>query len=328
MFPINIPFLSKEMVTTFSNIMYIFILFYAAVIYLFYVRKHKKVKQIQKEEKEIDIYKERLRKEKMQSKAGPISDYLNLLENYFTEREVKKPFSYVKVTILGVVIISLLAALYSGILMGLIVFLILNLLISIIIKNLNENKSSGSEYNLPEVIDVIIRSFSKSDEIQTVIYETSLAIDKPFKDMFSTMAREMTSSGHLSVLNKYKQRTNSIWLNSLFSILIKYKEDAKKEDTLVNLRYLRTMIAQENALKRKSISDKRYNVALNYILSTVGVVGNIITFLFFTDKAVAAYLRSPFGLLMLFLGYASVFGVIIITKKLGNKSDFNMEGKK
>ena len=75
--------------------------------------------------------------------------------------------------------------------------------------------------------------------------------DKPFKDMFSTMAREMTSSGHLSVLNKYKQRTNSIWLNSLFSILIKYKEDAKKEDTLVNLRYLRTMIAQENALKRK-----------------------------------------------------------------------------
>lgn len=320
----QLRFMSYEILTTLSNVLYILIPL-IVVFYCFIYFKKRKEQKKKNEIKETDIYKEQMRKDRLNKNTGPISNYLTLLEEFFSKKKAKSPNLCVSITILIILFVSIFIAVKTSVSLGVITFFIITLLISVILKNINESDTSESEYKLPEVIEVMIRCFSKNDELQVVLYETSLNIDEPFKTMFSNIAREMTSTGHIIVLKKYCNNTNSIWINSLFSTLIKYKEDVKKEDTIDNLKYLRDMITQDNELKRKLISEKRYNVVLNYILSAVAIVINIVLFIVFPDIAKRTYFSSPFGTLMLITGYACVFAVILLTKKLGNQNTYKIK---
>lgn len=315
---------NPEVIMSLSNLLY-FVLFTFSALYYFLSIRGVRLEQ-QSGFEEHTIYKQQMRKKKRSLGSGFVSDYLVLLEVFFEQKTTEKTQGRVtSVLVIGLVIATGFSSLVS-LPVGFLSFFIYNLAVSVIIKNLTESKSRGSEYRLPEVIDVLVRCFSKSDELQMVIYETSLDIDEPYRQMFSDMARKMTSSGHMSVLREYSSKTDSVWMNSLFSILMRYKEDAKKSETLKNLRNLRDMISQENKLKRSLISDKSYSVFLNYIITSVAVAGNIIIFLFFPNVASLTFLMSGFGMFMLLLGYLCVGLVFIITKKLQGKNNMKARG--
>jgi hypothetical protein len=137
----------------------------------------------------------------------------------------------------------------------------------------------------------------------------------------------MTSSGHVKVLKDYTKKSKSVWMHSLFTILTRYKEDAKKEDTIENLTHLREMIKQENQLKRALMSDKRYSVVVNYLFAGISVVGNIALMFFFPHISRPAYFGTPIGILMIAGGYGCVLGIYILTKKMSSSGEIKMGGK-
>lgn len=318
---------NSELLMTLTNFIYLTVAIIAVVIVLsIFSKKEKKRRNIS----EIDMYKMQLKRRKRQLKDGPISNYLNNLDEYFASKNPENPEKAgksVNLIIITSVIIVVSILYFSNIAFAGMAFLLFHFLISVAVKDSGHDEYKKSEYKLPEVIDVLIRSFSKSDDLKTIIFETSTNAPQPYSSMFGEMARIMTSSGQVEVLNTYIKRSKSVWMHSLFSILIRYKEDAKKEDIIQNLKHLRSMIDQENQLKRSLMGDKRYNVVLNYIFAVVSVVGNIILFIFFPDISKTAYFGSPIGMLMLIGGYLCVLAIHILTKKMSNKSEIDIGDK-
>ena len=306
---------TQDLIATITNAVYLIIfvsgLFF--VLRLIFSNQSKKNKK-----KEVDFYKMAKKREKRNLDSGPISTYLNQLDEYYFNKNPEKASSSVNLVLVFSVFLTGLAIYFLGLAVGIFAFLGFHLLIKMALQNPGEDKMKGFEYRLPEVIDILMRCFSKSDDVQSILYETSLEIDEPFHSLFGNIARKMTSSGHLSVLNEYAHQSNNVWVHSLFTVLIRYKEDAKKEDTIKNLRHLRDMISQENQLKRALMSDKRYSVVLNYLIAGVSILGNIVLFLFFPEIAQPSYFGTPIGPLALLGGYLCVIGVHTLTKKMSN----------
>lgn len=167
------------------------------------------------------------------------------------------------------------------------------------------------ENQLPNVIDVIIRVFSRYGDLKTIIYNTSQQIDNPLAEKFEQLSRNMSSdSSQEKALMELADNLGNVWVYSLIYILLSYKEDAKKEDVIFNLTKLRDIIAEENAMKDKASSDKKYGIALNYFiafLAFAGGIGNIIL----NPMGKQYFFHSFQGALCFLIGYGCVFTTLI-----------------
>lgn len=314
-----------DLLTTITNLAYMAVFLFGVIFYFFNIQKAEADVKVHLTEEEM--YQQVLRRKKRALKKGPFSDYYNLMVEFFEKKDPETAEPQARAILIGTGFITLILSFFTGPLIGVLLFVGGHSMFSIFIKSKAEGKSVEYEYKLPEVLDMLVRGFSKHDELQAIIYETSRDIDEPFASMFSEIARKMTSSGHVSVLQEYNAKSESVWIHSLFTILIRYKEDARKEDTVKNLKHLRDMVEQDNKLRRSLISEKRYSVVLNFIISGVSVLGNIVLFIAFPDIAFPAYIQNPIGTMFLIAGYAMVFAVFALTKKLGKRNEMKVGGK-
>jgi hypothetical protein len=171
---------------------------------------------------------------------------------------------------------------------------------------------------LPYVIDTIIKVFSKYGDLKSVIYETSQSIEDPLRSKFEKLARKMLSENQEKAIMEFAEEMNNIWIYSLVFILLSYREETKKEEVIINLRHLSTIIEKENNLKNSSVTDKRYGVVLNYVIALIAFAGSIAN-LVFNPVAKTFFFGSMTGIICFTLGYASIIATIMLNIKLSSK---------
>lgn len=191
----------------------------------------------------------------------------------------------------------------------------MNKIFSMLLVDVNERVDE----QLPYVIDNIIKVFSKYGDLKSVIYETSQAVEEPLKLRFEKLARRMLSeSNQEKAIMEFADEMDNIWIYSLVFILLSYKEETKKEDILLNLRHLSTIIEKENSLKNASVTDKKYGVVLNYAVTVVALLGSIANIIF-NPVGKEFFFGSMTGIICFVAGYASIVVTILINIKLSSK---------
>lgn len=171
---------------------------------------------------------------------------------------------------------------------------------------------------LPYTIDTIIKVFSKYSDLKSVMYEVSQSIEDPLKSRLERLSRKMLSENQEKALMDFAEDMDNIWIYSMVFILLSYKEEAKKEDVIANLRHLSNIIERENNLQNASITDKKYGVVLNYAIAIIAGVGGIAN-LIFNPVGKEFFFGSMLGIICIIVGYASIVLTIIINIKLTSK---------
>jgi len=310
-------FLNSPGFTSLSNAIYMIIFIISVAAFLYSKKDELTTKRVAPVSVK-DMHKAQNKKDYMA--GGTISQYIGSIEKYLTENKNVKNVKMVGNAILAIpFFLAIIGWVFKGFIMGIATFVLINGIMSLYFKNAIQNKNKDFESKMPEAVDIMIRNFSRFDDLQSILYYTSLDAAEPFQSMTGEMARRMTSEGQLEVLEEYAEKTSSVWIHSMYSVLIKYKEDAKKEDTLVNLKSLRDMVDQDNKLRRSLVSDKRYTVLLNYIICAIAVVGNVVL-IASSETARKAFFETSYGFLVLIGGYSCIGAVFFITKKLNPSS--------
>lgn len=185
---------------------------------------------------------------------------------------------------------------------------------------LASNIMDAVEDQLPFAIDNIIRISSKYGDLKTIIYEASRSVENPLRNILEKVSRRMISGNAEQVLMEFAQEYDNVWIYSLVFTLLSYVQDANKEDTIRNLKHLRTILEKENTLKKTSITDKRYGVMVNYTLAFfagIGGLGNLL----FNPVGKEFFFKSFTGLVCFLVGYGCILLIIVLNIKMSRSRD-------
>lgn len=229
---------------------------------------------------------------------------------------------YAPVVFYGVLATSLLFLFYF-IKIGQVLFAVVVPILFIVVTNkiftlLLSDSNEKIDGQLPFVIDTIIKVFSKYSDLKSVIYETSQSIEDPLKSKFENLSRKMLSQNQESALMEFADEMDNIWIYSMIFIILSYKEEAKKEDVVANLRHLSNIIDKENNLQNASVTDKQYGVVLNYVIALLAGVGGIANIIL-NPIGKDFFFGSMLGIICITVGYASIVLTIIVNIKLASK---------
>ena len=194
---------------------------------------------------------------------------------------------------------------------------ILVLFINKILKLMKEDIHERLESQLPLAIDNIIRISTKYSDMRTIIYESSLTLKEPLKQVFSSMAIQMNSNAPETVLMEYAYKFDNVWFYSLVFTLISYLQDSNRDDTVMNLRTLRNMLEKENNLKKKNQVEKKGNIAINRMIAIIAVIGFVANLIFLPDSQHFFFSTIP-GLICFLLGF-SFLGLTVVANVLMSK---------
>ena len=246
-------------------------------------------------------------------------NYYNSILIVMVERKKEK---YAPFIFYGAMLFSLICIIFfiniKQILFAVTVPIIFNLVVRKIFILLKSDSNEKIEEQLPFVIDTIIKVFSKYSDLKSVIYETSFSIDEPMRSKFEKLSRKMISENHEKAMMDFAKELDSIWIYSLVFILLSYKEEAKKEDVIINLRHLGNIIERENNLKNASVTDKQYGVILNYVIAALGAIAGI-SHIVLNPVAEDFFFGSFAGLISFSIGYAAVVLTILVNIKMSSK---------
>lgn len=259
-------------------------------------------------------------REMISTKTQFFYNYKMLIKKILTQKNIGK---YADKVFIGIILFSVFLFIYfitiKQYFIGLFAPVVLNLFLVKIFQVSADDIDEDIENQLPSVIDVIIRVFSRYGDLKTIIYNTSQQIDNPLAEKFEQLSRNMSSdSSQEKALMKFADDLGNVWVYSLIYILLSYKEDAKKEDVIFNLAKLRDIIAEENDMKNKASSDKKYGIALNYFiafLAFVGGIGNIVL----NPIGKEYFFHSFQGALCFLIGYGCVFTTLITNIVMSKK---------
>ena len=247
------------------------------------------------------------------------SNFYNLIEGVCIENEKEK---YVKTYYYGSLIMAIVMLLYfiviKQVLFAIGVPVVTILSIKKIFELLRTDATEKIEEQLPAVIDNIVKIFSRYSDLKTVIYEVSLLVEDPIKGKLDKLARKMLSEDHSKTMMDFADDIDNIWVYSMVFILLSYKEETKKEDVILNLRHLSSIIEKENSLKNASVTDKKYGVMLNYAVAFIGGAGGIANIMF-NPSGKSFFFGSVGGILCIIIGYASIIFTVFINIKLNSK---------
>lgn len=171
------------------------------------------------------------------------------------------------------------------------------------------------EEELPVVIDNMIRIFSKYSDIKNLLYETSLTTNGSMKAEINLLSRQMNSRNPYVVLEEFSEKHDSVWLNSLGFTLMGYLQDGTKDETIRNLRHLRSILETENKTKKKAISERKPSLMLNYALATIGALAALANIVF-NPQAFNFFFHSYLGLFCFTAGFAFILGTIYMNIKM------------
>ena len=163
--------------------------------------------------------------------------------------------------------------------------------------------------NLPIVTKQMIKFFSKTNDLKTIIYEISKVIDDPLKTIFFNLSRKMFSESHEKCLNELADEINNTWMYAFVFLLLSYKEQSKKEDIISNLRILTNILDEENSIIQKGLTDKKPIALLNYMLLICGLAAFVLNLLF-NKEAFGFFFNTIFGMICVIIG--SIFTLLTI----------------
>lgn len=182
--------------------------------------------------------------------------------------------------------------LFIGIIFPAIMLIILTKIIGLISVSLSEKL----RMQMPYAIDSVIRALSKNDDLKSVLYDASAVLEEPLKSMFSEMSIRMMQVSPDAVLKEFMEEQKNIWVYAFAFTLQNYLEETSKEDTILQLRELKSVIDKENKDKSANKAEKKMTVAINYVLCAFAVIG------FFANLAM-----NPIGKTFFF---SSVIGMV------------------
>ncbi|PLS19742.1 pilus assembly protein TadB [Bacillus sp. M6-12] len=246
--------------------------------------------------------------------------YDNTIKRFLSERNKER---YSALVFYGTMAVALAIFLYfismKQVLLGVIapisLIWVANKIMTMLLVDVNEKVDE----QLPYVIDTIIKVFSKYGDLKSVVYETSQSVEEPLKSKFERLARKMLSENNQEkAFMEFADEMDNIWVYSLVFILLSYKEETKKEDVILNLRHLSTIIEKENSLKNAGITDKKYGVVLNYAIAIIAFVGGFANIVF-NPIGKEFFFGSMTGIFCFVVGMASIVGTIMINIKLSSK---------
>lgn len=249
-----------------------------------------------------------------------VQKYRNLILNVFTEYKIEK---IAEIVYYAILIISAILIIYFAnigqVFLAVISPIILNFFFVKILQSLKEDSDEKIEEQLPTVIDTIIRVFSKYGDLKSVIFETSRIIDEPLGTKFEILSRKMVSaSSQEKALLSFADKLNNIWIYSLFSILISYKEDVSKDEAIANLKILRDIITKENELKNELITNTRLGVGVNYLICAISFAASLLN-IFLNPMGKDFFFGSLSGIICFLLGYSCLFITLILNINMSKK---------
>lgn len=173
------------------------------------------------------------------------------------------------------------------------------------------------EAELPILIDNVLRTFSRYNDLRSIIYEASLTVENPLGKLFGDLSTKMLNVSPDIALTEFAEQNNNIWIHSFCFILNNYIESAEKKIVLQNLRDLRDIIEAENKSKNKDKLEKRMTIAINYALCVLGIIGLVLNLMF--NPIGAEFFFASFGGLMCFLaGIALIVTTVFSNLMLGS----------
>ena len=126
---------------------------------------------------------------------------------------------------------------------------------------------------LPMALDNIVRTFTKYNDLRTVLYESTNTLRQPMQGMIANLANDMMNKSPDAVLEDFADETNNIWINSMCFILLNYLGTTPKKEVVENLRNLRDIIQRDNKAKNKERLERKMTVMINYVLCGIVVLG-------------------------------------------------------
>lgn len=165
-------------------------------------------------------------------------------------------------------------------------------------------KKSQDDYiqeQLPMALDNIVRTFTKYNDLRTILYESTTTLRQPMQGMIRNLANDMLNKSPDAVLEDFADDTNNIWINSMCFILLNYLGATPKKEVVENLRNLRDIITRDNKSKNKERLERKMTVAINYAICGIvvaGFVGNLI----FNPMAKDFFFSTAVGLICFVAG--------------------------
>ena len=242
--------------------------------------------------------------------------YYKNLEIVLVEKNKEGLLSIIFYSSIGAMFLSTLGfLLVNQVLLAIVAPILLLFIFNKIAVELTTNIIEAIEEQLPFAIDNIIRISTKYGDIKSIIYEASRACEQPMRGILEDMSREMISSYPEEVLLSYAKKYDNVWFYSFIFTIVSYLEDASKDETMKNLKELRDILEKENTLKKASITDKKYSVAINYMLVLSSIVGFFIN-LGLNPVAKTFFFSTFIGLLCFLFGCVCIIGTIFINIKM------------
>lgn len=164
---------------------------------------------------------------------------------------------------------------------------------------------------LPSIIKNINKNFSRYNNLQTVIYNTTLEMGFPLKSEFQKLISAMISDDEEKALLEFADRVDNMWIYSLVFILTSYKKESTKEDVIINLRLLANIIEKDNRLKEMAITDRKMSVVNNTALVIVAIIG-LVANLLFNPEAKSYFFNSTKGMIVFVVGYSLILCTFLI----------------
>lgn len=284
---------------------------FVIIVVLFFLAILELMNESYRERKLKGLIKERPLIEKIK-KMKMLNVYSNHLEIVLKEKDKEGSFEvffygsliFMFAVLFGFVLVKqILLAIISP-------FIILHFLDKIAVK-LSVDIIESIEEQLPFAIDNIVRISTKYGDIKSIIYEASRTCEQPIKGILENMAREMISSSPEEVLMDYAEKYDNVWFYSFAFTLISYLEDASKDETIMNLRNLRNMLEKENAIKKASLTDKKYSIGMNYMIIIASILGFVFNVIILPVGREFFFSTFP-GLLCFLIGVSCIVSTIFI----------------
>ena len=245
------------------------------------------------------------------------------LEKVLIEKNKEDGFSFIfQSTLVFIVAVFISMIFVKQYLLSLILpFVILKIANELCVKMLDDINDSIEE-ELPFVIDNIIRISSKYGDVKNIIHETSRTSPNTMKRILEDMSRRMISESPEAVLLDFAKEYDNVWFYSFIFTLVSYLEDATKEETINNLRALRDILEEENSIKRKNVTDKKFGVAINLSICGLAVVAFLINL--FAIPGAREFFFSTFGGLACFLiGFGCIVQTIFLSISMTKRGKDN-----
>lgn len=281
------------------------------VYYMFYL-----MLQRRKKEHLLNLHKKKNSAQKLGDRVKFVQTFYKEVDSFLAKRGQSHIADIVFYSIMGFSLVIAIAMIFAGqFVLAILYPVIFVWFIRKMMKISNKNPVVEMEEELPNTIDNMIRIFSKYADIKTIIYETSLTAKGSLHKELDLLSRQLNTRSPIAVLEEFSEKYNSVWMNNFGFTLIGYLRETSKEETIRNLRHLRTILEKENKTKKSAISERKPSLMINYSLAVIGVVGAILNIIF-NPQGFDFFFHSYSGLIVFTLGFGCIMSTIYMNIKM------------